>query len=161
MNGAEVLQEPAPDGLSWVKAKAFPHSNDGFHMGDTFTAVQIARGWRHRFGTSCDAVIDKPLPRGWRLELRFQLGGKSRSMISNRYALVPPGPDARLDQPDWEWADINGPILEVASRGVLRAFDLSKNDAWSESRVISDLSDMTFEAIAAPYVGVGTRREAP
>ena len=141
-------QEELPDGLRPAPHDAYPHSTDGFHMGGTHPAMLERRGWR-REGEGYETVLTLPLPDGRRVEQRFVLGARNRAIVSPRFALVATD-GTRREEPGWEWAGLWRDRLQVAARGAL----------WEEREgglaTIADLSGLAFEAVAAPYEGVGS-----
>lgn len=154
LNGATLSRESVADGVRLADSSAFPHATDGFHMGDLYARMMMLRGWSHDSGSRYETILTKPLWSGWTLELGFQLGRKNRGGISNRYALVNAGAGVRLEQPEWEWAEPFGDVLQFAQYGALQAATLDTRGAFVEQTVVSDLSAMTFEAIKAPYEGI-------
>lgn len=149
LNGGGTLPAGA-DGLLQAPTDAYPHGTDGFHMGDLYAEMQVARGWNKAGGSGYAARLTRPIDTDWSLELAFQTGRKGRAIVSNVYALL--GPDGnRLAQPDWEWADIWQDGLHVAARGALHHLRLSPDGSVGTPRVIQDFSGMTFEACRAPY----------
>jgi hypothetical protein len=160
-NGAAPAEQALPDGLRLADVNAYPHGTDGFHMGELYAAMMRKRGWIRKSGRVYDATLAKPLDNGWHLELGFRLSARNRGGISNAYALVNDGRDIRLEQPQWEWAEPRGNLLQVASTGALRIVRLSSAGQLSDFRVIRDFTDMTFEPIEAPYEGVSTPEARP
>lgn len=148
LNGA-AAPEGLPDGLRPAPPDAYPHSTDGLSGGSLYPAMLERRGWR-REGEGYGAALSRDLPGGGRIELSFVVGARSRAILSGRYAVV--GPDgARREEPDWEWADLWGDRLQVAAKGAL----WERPAAGGAARRLRDLSGMAFEALAAPYEGVG------
>jgi hypothetical protein len=160
-NGATPAEKVLSDGLRPADVNAYPHGTDGFHMGELYAAMMGKRGWKRTSGATYDATLAKPLDNGWHLELRFRLGAKNRGGISNAYALVDAGRGIRLEQPQWEWAEPWGNLVQVASGGALRVVRLSSGGQLSEQSVIRDFTGMTFEPIEAPYQGVSAPEERP
>jgi hypothetical protein len=153
-NGAGPAEEAPPDGLRPADVTAYPHGTDGFHIGALYAAMMLKRGWKLKSGETYDAKLAEPLANGWHLELGFTLRAKNRGGISNAYVLVNEGRDIRLEQPQWEWAEPWGNLLQLAAGGALRSLRLSSGGKLSEQRVIRDFTDMTFDPIKAPYEGV-------
>jgi hypothetical protein len=152
-NGARP-EEQLPDGLKAAAAASFPHGTDGFHMGDLFPAMMTQRGWEHVSGTAHDSVLRKALSGDWALELSFRLWGRNRSLISNAYSLVRDAGQTRIAQPDWEWAEPFGDVIQFAARGALFQARLSPRGQPEDVCLIRIFADMTFEALKAPYAGV-------
>ncbi len=152
LNGGGSVPEGEPDGLKMAAPDAYPHATDGFHMGGLFVAMMARRGWRHVDGERYEARLDKSLAGGWRLELRFVVGRRNRSIISNCYALVSDG-DVEVETRDWEWAEPWRDGLHFAARGAVHFAPLTK-DGLGSPTLIRDFGDMAFEAREAPYRGV-------
>lgn len=131
--------------------RAYPHSTDGFHMGDTYVARMAERGWQHVFGTGFDAVLTREIADGWQLELRFAVMQANRSAITNRYALLHPASGLRLPQPDWEWAEPWQGQVQVAAKGALVQARLNGNGAMADIKHIHDFSAMQPGWVRAPY----------
>ena len=149
LNGAAVPPE-LPDGLRTAPPDAYPHSTDGFHMGDTFAAMLERRGWqRSGPGQGYEAELSRGLPDGGRILQSFVLQARNRSIISSRFALVTPK-GQRTEKPDWEWADLRGDRLQFAAGGALWEMAGMGEGAGR----LRDFAGLTFQAVEAPYGGV-------
>lgn len=128
--------------------QAYPHSTDGFWMGDLYASRQIKRGWVKE-GSGYDVILRKPIKKKWMLRWWVETGQENRSLVAGRYALD--GPDGQsIDLPDWDWADLWQGELRVGSQGRLTAMSFRKG-TLRELRVIHDSRDMVFEHRRAPY----------
>ena len=78
-------------------------------------------------------------------------GARNRAIISSRYAVVDAA-GTRMEQPDWEWADLWGDRLQVAARGGIHEGRAAT--PLGALRPLRDLSGLVFEAVEAPYEGV-------
>lgn len=154
LNGASARDLKMPDGLRPASTNAFPHSTDGFHMGDLYVRSMTLRGWEHQGGEGYNAVLRKTVNADWYIELSFAIGAKNRALISNQYRLVGVHNDARRTQPDWDWADIYGQHIHFASRGCLHRASLGPQGDLDNLSLIRDFSDMSFSTIKAPYDGI-------
>jgi hypothetical protein len=145
-------QPPArlPDRLRPARPDAYPHGADGFHMGGLYPAMMVARGWRIVAGSGTDTVLEKPVARGWRLRLCFEVLAPGRAILSNRYTLLGKAEEIVTD---WEWADPWTDGLHLARAGGLLFAPLGP-DGPGEMRLIHDLSPFRFEPRIAPYRGV-------
>jgi len=151
LNGGGALADDARDSLRPADGHAFPHSTDGFHMGGLYPAMTQARGWRIVAGDGYGTVLARDLPGGGQLELTFAVGARDRAVVSNRYAII--GADGRrCDCPGWEWADLWQDRLQFAARGGLYETPLSR-PSGRDATLLRDLSDLSYEEIAAPYEG--------
>ena len=153
LNGAEAPPN-LPDGLRPAATDAYPHSTDGFHMGDLYAAMMRRRGWAHVAGDRYEAELKKPAAGGWALRMRFAIGEKDRSLISTRLALVDGNGAKTIDMPDWEWADVRGDHVQWAASGGLWQAQLRADGSLEDRVLLHDFSDMEFQAIEAPYQGV-------
>ncbi|NNF23836.1 MAG: hypothetical protein HKN63_03385 [Rhodobacteraceae bacterium] len=133
------------------KADAMPGSTNGFHGGNTYATAMTFRGWSHVSGDRCDAILTKNIDKDWTLELGFALSAKNRAIISSRYALLDSKTSARIECPDWEWADLWKNDLQYAAKGALWSCRLNKDGSQRDVTVIRDFNDMRFEAIKAPF----------
>ncbi|GKY86753.1 hypothetical protein [Sinisalibacter aestuarii] len=149
LNGGGPLPNDA-DGLVPAANTAMPHSTDGFHMGGLYAAAMQRRGWQADSVPGYGAGLWRELAGGWRIELRFETQAANRSIVANRYALVLPG-KARVDHPDWEWADIWQDGLHFAAQGGLHFARIGPDGQLHDHRPIRNFSDMSFERIRAPY----------
>ncbi len=152
LNGGGTLPETAASELRLAGVSAYPHSTDGFHMGDLYAAMQVSRGWRHVSGHRYECILSRDLGDGRVLSLGFAVGQRGRGLVSSRYAIV--GRDGvRQECPDWEWADLWGDRLHHVAKGALWESPASGEGA---PQLVRDFTDMRFATIAAPYVGVDT-----
>ncbi len=158
LNGAQAPSD-LPDGLTAADPAAFPHSTDGFHMGDLVRSQMQRRGWSHVAGERYEAEMLMPLSELWNLRLILEIGAKNRSMISNRYALVSADNSKTIDQPGWQWADKFGPLLQWAENGALWQAALHDNGTLEDRTMLHDLTDMKFQPIKAPYPGISERED--
>ncbi len=149
LNGGGALPRNG-EGLKQAHETALPHGTDGFHMGGLHAAAQVRRGWSILKGARYETTLVRRVRDGWNLELRFRSGARTRSMISNVYSLVS-SDGVRLEQPDWEWADIWKNGLHFAAKGSVCFTRLRLDGTFHETRLIRDFSDMTFERLRAPY----------
>ncbi|TMV10292.1 hypothetical protein FGK63_04300 [Ruegeria sediminis] len=156
LNGAEP---PAnlPDGLRSAATDAFPHSTDGFHMGGLFATMMRRRGWSHVAGEGYDIELQRPVTDGWTLQMRFSVGESDRALISTRYALCAADGAQVIDMPGWEWADLRGDVLQWAEKGALWQARPGRGGGLEDRALLHDFSDMTFEAVDAPYQGIQER----
>ena len=154
--GGSLPDDAAPELVTAPDRSAYPHSTDGFHMGDTFAAMLERRGWR-RSGQGYEAVLTRPISGGWTLEQRFAVFAPGRAAVSSRFALVAPGGRARRDLPEWDWADLWDGHLHYAAGGALHCAGLGADGALVDPRVLRDFSEMRFEARPAPYDGASRR----
>ena len=90
---------------------------------------------------------------GWQLEVRFAVSARNRAIISNRYALAHQQTGDRVEQPDWEWAERFGDVVQYAARGALCQARLSPRGQPEDVRLIRDFAGMAFEPLEAPYAG--------
>ena len=141
---APATDEIAPCG----DPAAFPHSTDGFWMGDLFATRMAAQGWA-REGTGYDVVLRKRLAGGWTLRWWIETGQPNRALVAGRYALDGPGGRV-IVLPDWDWADLWDGELRVAEKGQLKAVAFA-DGRLEERRVVHDFRDMAFRPIRAPY----------
>lgn len=158
LNGAQAPAD-LPDGLRPADQNAFPHSTDGFHMGDLFATQLQRRGWKHVGKERYDAELRTGLSGEWTLKLTFEIGAKNRALISNRYALVSSDNTNTIDLPGWQWADKFGHFVQWAENGALWQATVHDNGTLEDRTQLHDLSDMQFQAIQAPYPGVSKREE--
>ncbi|MCV2867190.1 hypothetical protein OEW28_00935 [Defluviimonas sp. WL0002] len=147
LNGVGPAESLPTRELHQAPANAFPHSTDGFHMGDTYAALMQARGWRRLDGAGYAAILARDVPGGGRLELSFALGEPRRAIVSNRYALI--GSDGARVETRWEWADIWQDRLHYAQGGAL--WERGPDGA---ARLIRAFDDMAPARRQAPYQGV-------
>ena len=148
LNGAAPLGRGEAGGLRPAPPNAYPHSTDGLHGGNLYAAMLVRRGWR-REGERYDAILRRDLPGGGWIELSFAIHARNRAIISSRYALVD-AKGARVEQPDWEWADLWRDRLQFAARGAL----WERPIGGGEAQRIKDFAGMGFEEIQAPYEGI-------
>ncbi|MGI9370529.1 MAG: hypothetical protein ACR2O2_17000 [Ruegeria sp.] len=158
LNGAQAPSD-LPDGLRPADQTAFPHSTDGFHMGDLFAAQMQRRGWEHARHQRYDAELQTTVSAAWNLRLTFETGAKNRALISNRYALVSADNTKTIDLPGWQWADKFGPFVQWSENGALWQATIHDDGTLEDRTLLHDLSDMQFQAIAAPYPGVAERED--
>ncbi|MEO3417037.1 hypothetical protein AAFO92_20475 [Roseovarius sp. CAU 1744] len=157
LNGSTGAWEASSEIRFCTDPAAFPHSTDGFWMGELYATRMELRGWA-RTGTGYDVVLRKPLADGWALRWWVETGQKNRALVAGRYALEHSA-GAGIDLPDWEWADLWQGELQVAEKGQLKAVAL-ENGRLRDTRLIRDFGDMEFEAIAAPYDTRSTRERS-
>lgn len=157
LNGSAPEKTALPDDLAPADVDAYPHSTDGFHMGDLYAATMTYRGWTHIRGARYGAVLIKRLTDNWHLELSFNIAAKNRAIISNIYTLVNEAKSQRISQNHWEWADTFEGKVQFASNGCLCDADLNTDGNLDNPRVIRDFSDMKFMPIKAPYEGCGPK----
>jgi hypothetical protein len=149
LNGGGTLPG-TPDGLRQAAPDAFPHGTDGFHMGALYAAMQARRGWVHAGGERYDIRLTKSVASGWSLEATVALNRRNRALLSNAFALTGPH-DARIDLPDWEWAEVWKDGVHFAAKGALFYAEIGDEGVLRNERLIRDFSDMKFERIRAPY----------
>lgn len=142
----------APDGVGGevrfcVDPGAFPHSTDGFFMGDLHAARMALRGWRAE-GTGYDVVLRKPIGKGESLVWRVRTGQKNRALVAGGYAVETDGQEREM--PEWDWADTWTGGLRVAAGGRLLAMTRADGD-WRAAREIHEFRAMQFERLRAPY----------
>jgi len=98
-------------------------------------------------------TFEKPATHGWILR-KFAHAGidqpEGKGCYWDEHELFQPETGARIALPDWEWADIDGKRLVWATGGLLKASRLNSRGLKHEV-ILADLTDMKFEAIAAPY----------
>ncbi len=155
LNGASV-PENLPDGLKAADVGAFPHSTDGFHMGDLVVSRLESRGWYVANGERYQVDLRRDVSPELSLSQTFLLGQKNRALISGRYVIVSSGGQKVVDCPAWEWADCWGDDLQWAENGSLWQARLGHTGRLENRRLIHEFSSMQFEAIKAPYPGVST-----
>lgn len=152
LNGGEGTFDDCVELTAEPDRRAYPHSTDGFHMGDLYAAMMRQRGWQQSEGTTrYDTVLTRPCAGDWRLRLSFEVAAKNRSMISNRYGLVNAATGAMQDCPDWEWAEMRGRHLQFAAQGALHECGVAPDGQIGKPTMIRDFAPMRFEAIRAPY----------
>lgn len=149
LNGGGTLPTGADD-LIQAGSNAMPHGTDGFHMGGLHAAMMTRRGWRSDGAPGYGVGLRRALDDDWHIELTFETGATDRSIIANRYAMVRPG-HARVDHPDWEWAEAWQDGVQFAAGGAVHFARIGRGGALQDRRVIRDFTDMTFEPIRAPY----------
>ena len=152
LNGA-TPETALPDGLAPTEIDAFPHSTDGFHMGDLFAAIMLRRGWHRSAAGGYALILTRVLENGVALELSVVQGRKDRGLISCAFALVG-GDGQRYDMPDWTWADRWGDGLHFARAGALWFGRTTEGCELVDTRLIRDFGDMTYREIRAPYEGI-------
>ncbi len=152
MNGS-TLPSDLPDGLQPAPENAFPHSTDGFHMGDLFAALMVRRGWRRSEAGGYDVRLWRDLENGGSIEMRVVQGRKDRGLVSLAYAFL--APDGKwYDWPDWTWAERWKDGIHFASEGALWFARPDSDGRLTDKRCIRDFNVMAFEALPAPYEGV-------
>ncbi|MBT8456897.1 MAG: hypothetical protein KJO15_12425 [Alphaproteobacteria bacterium] len=137
----ELQQDPDP--------QAFPHSTDGFHLGDLYATRMAQRGWTAS-GTRYDTRLEKPLSPNVSLIQTIAIGSKKRALVSSAFGLFEPKTGTETAMPKWEWADLWNGALHVATGGVLWRAKVD-DDEVTLTEPIHDFSEMSFEAIRAPY----------
>jgi hypothetical protein len=148
LNGASPLERGTVRELRPAKVDAYPHSTDGLNGGNLYATMLERRGWRQE-GQGYDAVLRRDLPGGGWIELSFEIQARNRAILSSRYAMVDAA-GTRMEQPDWEWADLWRDRLQFAAKGALWEQPL----AGGEARRLRDFSGMGFEEVQAPYEGI-------
>ena len=141
-----------PDKLQAAGQTAFPHGTDGFHMGGLYAARMALRGWKNSGGEGYDMMLDKPAAGGWHVHQTVVLGAKDRGLISTRFGLSRSG-GGQMIETDWEWAEPWENGLQIARKGALWKVPLGEEGPGAPE-MIHTFTDMSFEAIEAPYEGI-------
>ncbi len=100
----------------------------------------------------CD-IFEKPLADGWLLRkyAHAQVGSPpGKGCYWDEHELVRLQSNLCLKQPDWEWADRDGPRLVWAEGGRLWTGSLT-DSGLAELRLLHDFNSMIFECRTAPY----------
>jgi hypothetical protein len=98
-------------------------------------------------------LFTKPVGNGWTLEKRAREESQrfpGRGCYWDEHRLIGPPGTAAISVPDWEWADIDRNRLVWAANGKLFAGTL-RPDGVHDTRLLYDLTPMSFERIMAPY----------
>lgn len=98
-------------------------------------------------------LFEKPAGSGWILRKYCHAGSGSpegKGVYYDHHALVRTDTEERIDCPDWEWADLDGKRIIWTAHGKLHAANV-KRSGLQDERVLHDFTDMSFEAICAPY----------
>jgi hypothetical protein len=102
-------------------------------------------------------VFERPLWRGWTLRkiARAMVGAPPGKGVYHDEHVLLCG-DRAVRHESWEWAEVDGDRLVWAERGALWAGRIGarsakRDDPLEDVRMLHDFSEMTFEAIEAPY----------
>ena len=100
----------------------------------------------------CD-IFEKPIGNGWVLRkyAHAQVGSPpGKGCYWDEHELVQAQSNLCLQQPGWEWADLDGTRLIWAESGCLWTGSLT-DSGLAEPRLLYDFNHMTFQRRTAPY----------
>lgn len=116
-------------------------------------------GWRltdelEKHASGHTFVFEKPLARQWILRKYAHAGPSDqpgRGCYWDEHELENASTRMVLAQPDWEWAEWDHGRVVYARTGQLWGTKLIDRERFQEPQLLHDFTDMSFEAIEAPY----------
>lgn len=146
------------DRLLGADTKYRPKGNYGAECPSVYYRRLQRDGWKlettvtnGRWNTC--TVFEKDLPHGWILRklAHAETGAPpGKGCYWDEHELEHPKRRARLEFPNWEWADLDSKTLVWAEEGCLYRAAIDAK-GLKPSKLLFDTNSMQFEAIAAPY----------